>query len=63
MPAKQLADILRTVRWDFQASSYSDDDMYCWAPSPFNGKYYVFASTWDWPAKPDYVLDYRPEEI
>jgi len=63
MPANDLARILKKVRWDFQASSYSDDDMYCWAESPFDGKYYVFAAYLDWVSRPAYVFDYRPEEI
>jgi hypothetical protein len=45
-----------------KASIPADDDEYWLARSPFDGKFYVFASQAGagWPSSPDYVLDRRP---
>lgn len=58
----ELRRKLAEVTFEHKASTPSDDDEYWLARSPFDGKYYVFASTpgAGWPVEPVYVLDQRP---
>ena len=61
-PPDELRRKLAEVFFEHKASSPSDDDEYWLARSPFDGKFYVFASLpWaGWPGDPVYVLDARP---
>ncbi|MFZ0962756.1 MAG: hypothetical protein WAO35_17950 [Terriglobia bacterium] len=61
-PPDELRRKLAEVTFEHKASTPSDDDEYWLARSPFDGKYYVFASTpgAGWPVEPVYVLDQRP---
>jgi hypothetical protein len=63
LPAAIIAMKLSTVVWQHQPSSPWDDDEYWMTQSPFDGKYYVFASHamgGGWPTEPDFIEKDRP---
>jgi hypothetical protein len=61
-PPGELRRKLAEVSFEHKASTPSDDDEYWLARSPFDGKFYVFASQPGgvWPSSPHFVLDQRP---
>lgn len=59
----QLQEMLSSICFEHKVSTPTDDDEYWLAQSPFNHKFYVFASCafgGGWPTSPVYVLDERP---
>ena len=63
LPASEIASKLSTICWEHKSSSPFDDDEYWMAHSPFDNKYYTFASQamgGGWPTEPDYVEKDRP---
>ena len=62
-PPDKLREMLRRIRFAHKASTPSDDDEYWLARSPFDHRFYVFASCsfgGGWPTEPNYVYDERP---
>jgi hypothetical protein len=66
-PPDELREKLDEIWIDHKASTPSDDDEYWLLFSPFDHKYYVFASCafagGGWPSKPVYVLDEPPRRF
>jgi hypothetical protein len=61
-PPEELRRKLAEVSFEHKASRPGEEDEYWLARSPFDGKFYVFATSTaaGWPSGPDYVLDLRP---
>lgn len=59
----ELREKLSQIRFEHKPSTPADDDEYWLAQSPFDKRFYVFASCafgGNWPASPAYVFDERP---
>jgi hypothetical protein len=61
----ELHTKISRIRLEHRASTPYDDDEYWLAQSPFDGKWYLFASLpcAGWPTSPVRVYDERPEFI
>ena len=62
-PPDELREKLRGIRFAHRASTPADDDEYWLARSPFDNRFYVFASCsfgGGWPTKPVYAYDESP---
>ncbi len=59
----KLKEKIAAISFEYRASTFSDDDVYFMTQSPFNDKWYVFASGmgFGWPSKPAYIFENRPE--
>jgi len=63
LSSQELGDKINSISFEHKASTPTDDDEYWMAQSPFNGKYYIFASCAQgggYPSCPSYILDEPP---
>jgi hypothetical protein len=60
---EELVNAARTIKPHFRATTNYDDDVYWMGKSPFNEKWYIFASFGGVPELPAYICKHFPVEF